>query len=492
MVVENTVIVIHGRNVMNKLRFTSLIIAVLMILAALCACGEQTGTDADTSTEAQPAVTTAPAETAEPEITVAVENLSEGGSPLPFNMLVRQSRYAYLFADTVNGEMLNDAVHKRNLSLEDDYGIKLSITECASEAAAFTSYLTGSSDFDLVCFDYWWNLDLKGLLLNIKDMPEINTEDPWWYQGWNNNVTINGRMYSIAGDASLEMLENLEVMFFNKQMAGDRSLDLYADVSSGKWTVDRLIETVNAVSAGFDDSDTTNDLYGVMYDVHSIDAQMYSCGLKIAELTPESVTIDNASGTMNMDIADKLVTLMKNVGVNYSSATARARDWTTFRDSKSLIYATALYLGKSLKSAGLGFDYGIIPLPKFSEDSEYISTSYGVSVFGIPAGVNNAHNSALVLNAMNFRSGRTDDSVVTTFYEVVLKYQVANSTDDVKNLDIVKNNVYIDFAFIYNVGVDSAYKNAIIGKSVTAAGIKAAVKSGKNTLERNILKFYTE
>lgn len=465
---------------------------------AAVSCGNGSGDETSPATTAGADLTEEA--TDEPEQTAPFEDLSKNGEPRPFRMLVRKNRYSYLFVDEASSDPVEYAVYRRNLQLEDLFGIRFEITEGSgsdsSEQKNFTTFLSGASnDFDLVCYDYWWNLDLQGYFANILEMPEIDPADEWWYQGWNSNVTLNGKMFSIAGDANLEMLENLEVMFFNKTQAVSFGLDLYSEVSSEKWTIDRLMEVIGIVSSGFDDGDSTNDMYGALYDVHSIGSQLYSSGIRMSDFNAErTVSLDVASSSLNIDAADKLAQMMKLPGVNYSSATARARDWTLFRNGKSLIYATALYLGKSLRAANLDFDYGILPMPKYSSEAKYVSSPYGVSVFAIPVNVRSTHESALVLNAMNFYSARRDDSLVTTFYDVVLKYQIADSVDDVRNLDLVRNSVYVDFAFIYDsfLGLHACFKNAVTSGASAATALKGALVVGRKSLDRDILSFYAE
>ena len=477
----------------------SLFLAFLMLLglpAAAISCSTN-GDGGETTVQTTAAADTDAPEETEPEMTVAVEDFSKNGQPRPFRMLVRSNRYSYLYVEEASGNPVEYAVYRRNLNLEEQYGIRFEITEGkgtkSSEKDNFVTFLAGAtSDFDLVCFDYWWNLELQGMFLNILEMPEIDPDDEWWYQGWNSNVTLNGRMFSIAGDANLEMLENLEVVFFNKNIAADRSLDLYGDVNSGNWTIERMIEVINTVSSGLDDTDPTNDVYGVLYDTHSVGSQLFSAGIRMSELNADNVNLDIASSSRNVDICDLLGRMMQLPGVDYNSATARARDWSLFRDHRSLMYATALYLGQSLRTANLDFDYGILPMPKYTVEDEYVSSPYGVSVFAIPVTVSDPHVSAMVLNAMNFASARGDDSLVTTFYDIVLKYQIADSVEDVGVLEMVRDNVYVDFAYIYdgNLGLLATFKDAMVKGTPVSAALKGRVNGAKIALEKQVTAPY--
>lgn len=174
----------------------ALILAALTLFslcAAVTGCSNQSGTETETTSVTAEADSTA-AETLPPEETVAFEDLSKNGKPREFRMLVRANRYSYLYVDDASTDPVEYSVYRRNLNLEEMFGIKFEITEGkggnSSEQVNFTSFLAGAgAEYDLVCYDYWWNLDLKGYFENILEMPEINPEDDWWYQGWNDNVT---------------------------------------------------------------------------------------------------------------------------------------------------------------------------------------------------------------------------------------------------------------------------------------------------------------
>lgn len=306
-------------------------------------------------------------------------------------------------------------------------------------------------------------------------------------------MTINNKLYTIVGDANLEILENIEIVFFNKAMATDRNLDLYKDVKNGDWTLARMLEVSRIAAANLDDTDTANDIYGVLYDVHSLRSQLFSAGLKLAKKGNDGTfNIDDVANVSNVNICDKVTDLFNDHSVNYSDKTARARDWTLFKNSQAMMYATALYLGQSLRSGNLDFDYGILPMPKLDKDSDYISTPYGVSVFAIPQNVTSRHASAMVLNAMSFYSSNGSGNLVETFYDLVLKYQVANSVDDVENLELVRNKVYVDFAFIYDVGVFDCFSNAVKKNVSVTTDLNGKIKAAKRSLVNDFLKFYKD
>ena len=289
-------------------------------------------------------------------------------------------------------------------------GSAASSTEMTDTAAAFATQLAGATGaFDLVCFDYYWKLEQQGYFYDLATMDGIDLTQSYWYHGWNNNTTINGVAYTAVGDASLEVLQNIEVMFFNRTMATGHDLDLYGLVDDNQWTVDKLMEVNASVAQNLDDANAQNQIYGALYDRHSFRAALFAAGLKLTEMAENGAVQIIADRQTNYDIADKISALIHSKEVDFADINCRVRDWSLFKNGQALFFATALFRGNELRTANLTFDYGIVVAPKFTEEDKYVSTNYGASVFGIPLDCRDAKMSALILSALNYYS---TDSVV--------------------------------------------------------------------------------
>ena len=112
-------------------RFLALVLTVLMLLPAMVACAsDDAGKPADSTPPAEG--TQAPASTAptstEPEFKPTLPEVRYDGEEL---VIVHRSPdetyYAeiYIQAEERNGDLLNDAVYKRNTTMEEKYGIDI-------------------------------------------------------------------------------------------------------------------------------------------------------------------------------------------------------------------------------------------------------------------------------------------------------------------------------------------------------------------------------
>jgi hypothetical protein len=416
---------------------------------------------------------------------------NEDGSPRDFVILVRKSRYDYIWAKETTGDRINDSAYERNMMLEELYNIRIKIAEAAEDSSAYFSntILAGTGEYDLVVHDYWWGLERKGLYQNLLDFSEIDTDDSYWYTNWNKNTTINGKLFSIVGDAALEVVQNLEIVFFNKSIATDNGLDLYKTVNDNNWTIEKMLTICSATSKNLNNDNTEDDVYGALYDFHSSRSQLFAAGLVLTKPTQNGFVEICANTEKNINICNAVTKLIHDMNVRYDTNTARSssnKGSTIFSNGNALFYATALYLGKTLRANAPAFNYGIIPMPKYDADSDYISTTYGASVFAIPLSVNNPHMSAVVLDAMNALS---NDTIVYSFYDIVMKSQIADAPEDADMIDMARANLYVDFEFINELGLISAFQTAVANNANISSALKALSNVAETKLT-DLLKSY--
>ena len=209
-------------------------LAVLMLTATLVGCSKSEPEQTEGTVSTDP--------TTETEGLQAEDFGDAKGNPRDFMMLVRASRYRYLFAESDDADVVARASYERNVMIEEMFNIAFDITEVPDAAANWNTILTVSTgEFDLACFDYLYRVEEMGLLQNILELPELDLTDDYWYHGWNEVGTVNGQLYSVAGDASNEMVENMSTIFFNKSKASVNKLDMYSLVDNGEWTLEKAV-----------------------------------------------------------------------------------------------------------------------------------------------------------------------------------------------------------------------------------------------------------
>ena len=201
-----------------KTRITAILLATLMLISSLVACGGgKTGNDevtttaqaANNDTTTVAAETEAPAPTLEDTLGFAQTNY-EG---YVFNMLIAATDEYEHLADTLTGDLVNDAVYARNSQVEEFFNIDLQIKSmpCAwADRQAFT----GEVSKQVLAGDPTWDMVIgqsavmcTGLnsqyYLNIAEMPGMDLSKPWWIANQYERLEINGKLFGMYGDMNL-------------------------------------------------------------------------------------------------------------------------------------------------------------------------------------------------------------------------------------------------------------------------------------------------
>ena len=148
-----------------------------------------------------------------------------------FTILARTDLIDEMYAESETGEIVNDAVFKRNLNVADRLKIDLNVIDQPGDWAnqgRFVKYVSSAimsddDSFQLIAgyMNYMPITILDGYYTDINTLPFINTSNSWWVKGFNDNVTINGRMYMAMGDLCSSMLRYAFCGYANTKLMKD-------------------------------------------------------------------------------------------------------------------------------------------------------------------------------------------------------------------------------------------------------------------------------
>jgi len=240
------------------------------LLAALCvlplaACGEE-NPSADT-TAADTAITE-PAETAPPTDEWGREIIEDSvPADLKYSNEVMRiftrddSKYWLLeiTAEDGTGDVLNDAVYNRNLTVEERLGVKLEIKRMPGTFAVRTAWFNvlraavqaddDSIDMATVYISQGAPLITEGLFMNLLNVEHLDLDKPWWNKSFNEEMTMYDQLYATVGDYMLSMTSMTVATYFNKDLLTEiyPNEKLYQAVYDGKWTLDYLYNLSSTV-----------------------------------------------------------------------------------------------------------------------------------------------------------------------------------------------------------------------------------------------------
>ena len=315
-----------------------LILALLMVLPILAACGpaeggETTTTVADGTTTGNPSGTQTPSggTTADPSATTT------GGQVIPekpqeeaeipddayyagvtFNVMSRMGtvsnqwgNYDIMYngeSDLVVTEIAN-AIKKRNDSLYDRLGVDVAQAQGAYNEAV-TALQTNSNEYDMFLLRAHesYKLAQTGKLYATSELEYLDTSKPWYDQNSVNELKIKGKLYYFFSDITCLDEDATWLFFFNHKVVETRGLeDPYELFANKKWTIDKFIEM--AEKATDDPSSTSVDsAWGVLAHQYLGTSLFIGAGEKVAVADGNTFKLTMNSGNV-IEIMEKAISL---------------------------------------------------------------------------------------------------------------------------------------------------------------------------------------
>ena len=464
------------KNSKSKKKLFSLlvfILAVVILLMPLNSCAPakngETGNNENSSANANGNETAADTAniTETTEISDEVPDLNFNGESV--NILFRDYMEYETYAEAQNGDVINDAVYKRNMKIEDRFNIKFNfipIQGAWDYKDAFlkrvkNSVSAGDDEFDIIAGYAAYIVDLVtsgNYLNNWRNIPYIGLDKPWWNQQFTDEITINGKTPFITGDLALSTISMANALFFNKKMWQAYGLeDPYKIVRDGKWTLDKMAELTKQVSGDLDSNGKFDDkdLYGYVTDTQNqVDAYIESFDIPITVKGDDGMPVLAVQDEKFSTAFLKLYTFMRETPSTFAGplqptvTDIYSMYRPMFEEERALILAE--YLGNSSQMRGYEFDFGILPFPKYDEAQERYRTKAqdGYTMFCTPVTVKNPEKVGAVIEALAAESRK---SVVPAFYDVALKTKYARDEDSAEMIDIIRDGIGFNFGILYVV-----------------------------------------
>lgn len=444
---------------MKKLRISTIILFALITVIALTNCAESvketavsTESTAETNTETQ-------------SVTNSLPDGNFNGAT--YTVLVRDSEEnEFYVAEVDTAEVVNEAVYKRNLAVEDKYNVTITTFKAAGgwengesfKKVVTDNVMSGDHIFDLVAgyMAYITDLDASVYFLNLRLVPNLDLSGDWWVKGFVDTLTINGKTYLALGDLSLTMWDRMMAVYYNKQLAGQYNITgLYDTVRGGDWTFEKLVNYVSQVSDDLNGDSVLdkNDRFGmVAWELESFRPLVTSMNLPVCSR--------NDGGTYDyVMVSDRFITwytkiyelVNENKSVLFNSKSAKPP--ITDAEMCSMFSAgQALFIGKNVgytdNLRSMDADFGMLPYPKSDDGQEnYLShCKDDLSVFAIPVTETNVEMCGAITEAL---CALSKEQVVPAYYDVALKNKYSRDDDSGEMLDIIRDSLYFDFGFVF-------------------------------------------
>ena len=285
-----------------------------------------------------------------------------------------------IYFEDVQSDMINEAVHDRNIYIEETYGVSIEAAWSSREdmpAEVERAINAGLPNCQAMenGIGYYGAMFEKGYLVDLNAMsPYLDLSQAWWDANCYEAMSVCGYLFFATGDIMITDKMATWAISFNRDLITDHNLENPYDlVDSYQWTYDKMYEMAAAVSdAEFHDPE---DYFGITWGLCSQVANSYlmwyGCGNTILGKDENDIPVTNtlteSAYDAMMDIAtmqfDKNVTILQSniKGVSsFFDGTIKI-----FQIGHSLFFCGATNMIEWLREYDM--DFGVLPMPMADE-----------------------------------------------------------------------------------------------------------------------------
>ena len=410
-------------------------------------------------------------------------------------------------SETATTNSINEAVRDRNQYIEDLYKVNIKgiFVDKETRTSITKSKEAGRDDYDIVedSFAIYAQLIDDGLLEDLnKISPYLDLSQSYWNQNCRKEMSIAGALYFCPGDIMTSDKEACWAMTFNRDIVNnDNALeDPYALVDGKKWTYDKMYEMASHVSNSSDYA--ADDYFNITWGCVSGSSNNYflwqGSGSRVIVKDavtdiPELAPLTEGGYDAMMRVAkiqyDSAVTLLsdniKGIKDVYFDGTIKI-----FQTGHALFNIGSLTMVEWMREHDT--DFGVLPLPKTSEEQENyytsMSSTYAYSV-AVPTSNQNHEFTAIITQALACESTPT---LLEAYYDKTLVHKGLRRPEDVRMLDLLFASRLYDLSEVFNWASSLTDKIGGAKNETKVKAIRTNYDKYATSINTNIATFLTK
>ena len=464
--------------------------ALILLAAMLVSCGSGTGTS-DTTEGVTDGETSNFTEVTSKERD-SLPELDFGGEEVTF--LCRTGNVSELYAPEENGDIVNDAIYRSRVSVEERLKVKFDIVERAGtspgERSEYANHLSQTAmagddtyDWAEMMVSVYPSIIPEGILTDLSDAEYIDTERSWWAGDIKEQASLGGALYFLVGEYSTGYLSDAFCVYFNKQLFENYKLENpYALARSGDWTLDKLIEMSAAAAEDLNGDgryDYEDKLGFVVHDKYHL------CGFMASnEVDPFTRSGDDFIYTFgtehDFDVVSKMYKLLFETdggflfdGAKTISSDVGDYNRLTSKFASGEVLMMTAQMGDAISDLrDMKQDYGILPYPKYDKAQKNYRTASRTthSAISMPVTCSGQDKAFATLEAL---AAANHELVIPTYFETALKTKYSRDDESAEMYDLILESLSMSHGYLYN-------NSTILDGEITQSPVELFIDGLKN------------
>lgn len=379
-----------------------------------------------------------------------------------FTIFMRDNQYFIddQFSDELNGEILNDSLYNRNLTVQNLFNVNFKLaksTDSTYGSDGKNTILAGDDTYDLIAVHarsaFGYGYDHLALDWN-KDLPYVSLDKPW-YNADAQKLAINGKLYQMTGDISYQSFGRIVGMIFNKNILDELKIDYpYQLASEGKWTMDEFIRLSKSAVRDLDgDGQITfeKDRLGYITDWnYGPNQALFSSGEHMAIVNDDGWMELSVNTPRTIEVFEKFFAFTDSESAHIQIRGDVNNVITLFKNNYTLFVDILLDNIRNLRD--MNSEFGILPWPKYDEQSEkYFSLmGAGSNMFVVPISVKDHERASIIIEALSYYGWR---DVLPNYKLSVIEGKYSRDDDSLPMLDLIYEGQTFDVGYFYDSGI---------------------------------------
>ena len=437
---------------MKKIAFFLAII--LALTPVIVACGPKSGSGIDLGNVSAGDSKNKDKEDAPKYTLDSLPELDFGGKE--FGIFLDKDCSSYMISEEETGDLVNDAILQRNLTIEDKFNLKLNIVPSVvvQPCQEIKNFILADDKTYHMYINVQHNIMpqmiLDGYFVDWNEMEYLDYTKPYWNSRVARDINFGGKVYTMGGDLNLITYNWTNCIRFNKNLFDDMGIAYpYQDVYDYTWTIDKFNEIVKQGYSDLNGNTTWElgeDRIGFSgWGWEMLTAMYVGMGGKPVINDEENLPVLNLNNERTIKIIDKMIETLDGVNAHtiMSNFSTVAPPFTEGRALMQDTWVTGLAINRDSE-----FETGIIPYPMLNEDQgEYNSRAANIAYLSyIPTTNTQLEETGIILEGMSIESY---NNIRPVYYDVTLNLKEARDEESIDMIDIIlESSSYMVEGFI--------------------------------------------